>query len=208
MNTVIRTTAAATLMLGLGPFAGAPALSQGDGGNGTTSSTYFGFSVGAAHVPDFDDLDDLSGLSADSTAATLSVYFGDDVHPNVSLEAAILRSADYDFSASGSGASLNLSANATIVSASVLGRVPSRGTFSPFARLGAHFWTGELCGVVSAGGASAIGCVDDDGFGLHVGLGADIALTETMSLRSEYTFYDDVNDAEIHLLSLGLNWRL
>lgn len=88
---------------------------------------------------------------------------------------------------------------ATSIGAAGIYKLATNSSVVPFAKLGLHRW--EIDTTVS--GASSVATVSDDGVDIFFGLGADISITESMSIRAEYESYD-VDGDDVDNISIGL----
>ena len=79
---------------------------------------------------------------------------------------------------------------------------PVTNHFSPYAKLGLHYWQDEGSAASAASGYNS----DDDGVDLMFGLGFDVRLTDNLSARLEAERFKFDND-ELDFISVGLQYN-
>ncbi len=93
-----------------------------------------------------------------------------------------------------SAAIVNVEADGTALSGSIVGTYPLNRDLGLFGRFGAAYWDVDGTGSAVVGGSSASVEADDDGIDLLFGLGARYSLTPKLGLRLEWEHYRGVGD--------------
>lgn len=94
----------------------------------------------------------------------------------------------------------------------LVGHLPIASSVRPFGKIGARRWHDEFRGAATAvysGQREAHDLSgDDNGFGLLIGVGADIPVTEAASFRTEYLYLplDDDHGGDEHRVQIGMHY--
>ena len=91
-------------------------------------------------------------------------------------------------------ATVNMQADVSALSASLVGMYPLNRDFGVFARLGAAYWTVDGTAAAAVGGATVTANADEDGFDMLFGLGTQYNLNEQTGLRLEWEHYRGIGD--------------
>ena len=89
------------------------------------------------------------------------------------------------------------------VNLSAIGAVPVTEQFSVFGKLGFLFWDAEANDTTDGQPFSA----QDDGADLSFGVGLGYNFTRNLGVRAEWEMFQNVSDADVSLVSVGLLWR-
>ena len=86
---------------------------------------------------------------------------------------------------------------------SAIGALPVTEQFSIFGKLGLFFWEAEARDTTAGRPFSAY----DDGADLSFGVGLGFNFTRNFGVRAEWELFDNISDADVSLISVGLFWR-
>jgi OmpA-OmpF porin, OOP family len=89
------------------------------------------------------------------------------------------------------------------VNISAVGAVPVTEQFSVFGKLGFLFWDAEANDITGGRPFSAT----DDGADLSFGVGLGYNFTRNLGVRAEWEMFQNISDADVSLVSVGLLWR-
>lgn len=201
-------------------FAAAPALAQQEN---LLEGFYAVATVGSAEY----DNDEIPGFSTDDSDTGFSAGIGYEFNKYIAVEAGYLDLGETSLNGSdtvsgtlyGSSYTISGTLNAEAeVDGFYLGpqvSFPVTDAFDLYAKAGVFFWdldvsaafSGSLTyeGTVYSGSGTAT--YSDDGEDLYYGLGASYDVTDTFTVRADWTRYDDVSDTDIDYYSAGLVFR-
>lgn len=182
---------------------------------------YGGLSVGAASADiDKGALDQqltnvgVTGLTsdADENDVGYKAYLGYGFTPNFAVEGgyANLGSAEYKASFTGGNAKADWESHGMYVQA--VGRAPVANRFSLLAKGGVYFAENEVDFRATGPGGTATADESDSEINFVFGMGAEYALTPSMSARFEWERFLNVGDddvggeADVDLVTLGLRF--
>jgi OmpA-OmpF porin, OOP family len=179
--------------------------------SGPASAGYFGVAINQNTLQDWDDvgaaLDDGSFTSqkSEDTDNGFRIFGGFGQNPNFVVEIGYSDFGEATFDAQSDGCCFYpagpVSADAAMsgIDVSLVGRIPVSDSFDVTARLGMLKWDFEVDARVSGGSGSD----SDDGTDVLFGAGLQFALSDSVSLRGEFTRYD-IADTDLDSLSLSL----
>jgi len=165
---------------------------------------YVGGSLGKSIANDWCDTSDfpagfgLRDCKDEDTA--WKAFVGYRVIRNLAVEASYLDFGKYSATITSGGASVGISTKTTAWSAAAVGILPL-GDFGLFGKLGFAYIEAKESTARLAGTTILVG---DKGTELHYGLGATYNFTKNLGLRAEW---ERVNDAEVDMLSVGVQYR-
>lgn len=189
---VIAGLIASALGLGISTASFGQALGQG---------LYIGASIGQAQVDGFcDSGGGITVSSCDDKDTAWKAFLGYRFHRNFAAELSYMDAGEYGGTATFGATSARVNADATAWGLAALGIYPLSDRFEIFGKLG--FVHGESDATVNFGGTSVT--VGDSGTELHYGFGAIYNLTRNFGIRGEW---ENVDDADISVLSIGLQYR-
>ena len=183
-------------------------------------SLYVGAALGMTWYPDLEEglgdvenelrrggLTDFSlTTSSDDNAFAWNLFAGYAVSEALAIEGGYLGSGkvamDLDFAGTFDGEQLGFAADAEArrwsLYGAVVGHLPMNSAVKAFGKVGVRWWDDELEGrqTIELGGARYPIAIDEDdnGFGLLLGVGADVPMTESASFRIEYLYLPLGND--------------
>lgn len=163
---------------------------------------YLGASAGQAQADEVcDDIDDLGFAgSCDDDDTGWKLNLGYQFTPYWGVEAFYVDFGELaDAEGTVLGAPVTVEADVDGYGAALVGTYPI-GDFSLFGKVGFISWDSDASVTGNAGSVSA----DDDGTDAMFGLGAGYSLTEQLSLRAEWEYYDEV---EADLFSAGFVYK-
>jgi OOP family OmpA-OmpF porin len=162
---------------------------------------YIGGGVGQSEADDA-----CGGISnCDDTDTGWKLFGGYRFTQYVAIEAGYVDFGEY----SGSSGGISASAEATGVTAHVVGTLPLHDRFSLIGRLGTIYSDVD----VKASGFGITIREDDQSFAFAAGVGAEVNITDQFSLRAEYELFKDVGDDnstgedDVYLASLSAVFR-
>lgn len=185
-------------MLGMAGIAASPAMAQ----SMDDRSFYVGGSLGQAEAGNWCDTSGtgLGLASCDDEDTGWKAFAGYRFSRNLAVEASYINFGDYTATVTFGGASATVNADATAWGLAAVGIFPVSERFDLFGKLG--FVRGETEADVVIGGTTVT--VGDDGTEMHYGFGATYNLSRNLGIRAEW---ENVNDADLSLLSLGVQYR-
>lgn len=163
-------------------------------GGHETPSAYIGVSAGMLSIPEADDV--IEGT--DTSLFAGGVYGGVHVSDRLGVEVGYLKSAKGDIG----GTSFDY--DVSTLHAALVGRIPTGGDLTPFAKVGFHRW--EVGVGVTSGGTTVR--ASESGIDLMLGGGLEWAAGGSWALRAEYLYlpYDeDGVDGTAHAFLLGVS---
>ena len=86
---------------------------------------------------------------------------------------------------------------------SAIGALPVTEQFSVFGKIGLFFWEAEANDTTGGRPFSAT----DDGADLSFGVGLGFNFTRNLGVRAEWEMFQNISDADVSLISVGLFWR-
>jgi OOP family OmpA-OmpF porin len=141
------------------------------------------------------------GLSScDDKDSAWKAFAGYRFSRHFAAEATYINFGEYSGTVTAGAASATVNADATGWGVAALGIVPLGNNFELFGKLG--FMRGESEATVTVGAFS--GTVGDKGTELHYGVGGIYNFTRNLGVRVEW---ENVNDADLSVLSIGLQYR-
>ena len=147
----------------------------------------------------------------DKNDTGLKLVLGAQLTPNVALEGGYADLGKARVSGYANGFRVDATIKGSGVFADVVGRAPLTPEWGVFGKLGVFNGSAKVSGTVSgAFSGSGSGSTSDSGTEVHVGLGADCALSKSLQLRAEwerFRFNVFADKGDVDLLSLGLNYR-
>jgi OmpA-OmpF porin, OOP family len=138
--------------------------------------------------------------SCEDTDTGWKLFGGYRINRNFAVEGSYIDFGTFTGTATVGGSSANVSADATAWGIAAVGIFPVGNQFELFGKLG--FVRGESEARVTIGGTSVD--LGDEGTELHYGIGAIYNLTRNFGIRAEW---ENVNDAELRLLSIGVQYK-
>lgn len=195
--------ATASLIAGLataGLLAAAPVAQaqQADAG------MYLGGAIGQGEAGNWCDTGGAPGgfalTSCDDKDTAWKAFLGYRFNRNFAAEATYINFGEYTASVTFGGSTATVNADATGWGLAVLGIYPLNNNFELFGKLG--FMRGESEADVTIGGSSFQ--VGDKGTELHYGVGGIYNFSRNLGVRVEW---ENVNDADLSVLSIGLQYR-
>ena len=91
-------------------------------------------------------------------------------------------------------ATVNIEADVSAFTASVVGMYPLNRELGVFARLGAAYWTIDGTAAAAVGGTTVTASSDEDGISVLFGLGAHYNFDEQVGFRVEWEHYSGIGD--------------
>ena len=165
------------------------------------STGYAGLSLGMVSFPTADDRPMLAGT--DTSLATGNIYLGGRFNEFLGIEAGYLKSAEGDVRNSAGDGLGDYDVN-TLYGA-LVGRIPTGGGITPFAKIGFHRW--NIRGNVRVVGPERT----FSGTDLMFGAGIDWMVGESWDVRVEYMHlpFDDamVGKDKLHAFLIGVHRR-
>jgi OOP family OmpA-OmpF porin len=162
---------------------------------------YVGGSLGQAEAGNWcDPAAGATITSCDDKDTGWKVFGGYRLSRHFAAEASYINFGEYTATVTVAGTPATVSADATGWGLAALGIFPLSDRFELFGKLG--FVRGESEADVTIAGTQVT--VGDKGTELHYGLGATYNLTRNFGVRAEW---ENVNDAELSLLSIGIQYR-
>lgn len=189
MKNVIAVSIATAAMLGaqLAFAENAAGLYQGK------PSIYAGFGGGITASSDFCDEDaDVTLTSCDDADLNLKAFGGFRAHQNLAIEASVIRLGEFTASARVFGVPVTGSAEASTVNLQALGIMPVNDRAELFGKLGLSLWSVDAVAITRSGSVSA----DARGTDIVIGAGANIVLTDKLSLRFDWDLYPNIGDKD------------
>ena len=89
---------------------------------------------------------------------------------------------------------VNIQAEVSAFSVSVVGMYPLNRDLGVFGRLGAAYWDVDGTAAAAVGGATVTAAADEDGIDAVFGLGAQYNFSEQIGLRVEWEHYNGIGD--------------
>lgn len=161
-------------------------------GTAAAQGAYAGISVGQAAVSDF--CDDVPFECDDSVVAG-RIYAGGFFDRYLAFEGGYRYVDDTTISAD----ILSIDAGYHMFDGSLMAFTPEFGPVRLFAKVGAQFWRQDLhVSLTGVGSASE----DESGVNLRTGAGATIAITDSLRLRLEWDYLQDIGDDSSGLQNL------
>ncbi len=194
---------------------GATQVARADDRDGPYLGLGFGASVADIDAGDVNRAASIAGLtgstlSVDDTDTAWKVFAGYRFKTYFAAEFSYTdlgeTSATYQATAP-TAATLGVSADATALSASLVGTYALSPQFDIFAKAGLQRWDVEGRGTAVVGGTSVSTSADDDGTDVLFGLGAGYHFTNRVGLRLEWERYNNVSDTDVDLFSGSLYYR-
>jgi OOP family OmpA-OmpF porin len=162
---------------------------------------YVGGSFGQAEAGNWCDSAAGIGISnCDDKDSGWKAFAGYRFSRNLAAELSYINFGEYTARATVGATNIDVKADATAWGLAAVGIFPLSERFDLFGKLG--FVRGESEGSGSSGGVTVN--VGDKGTELHYGFGATYNFTRNLGLRAEWEM---VNDADLSLLSIGVQYR-
>ncbi len=189
--------------------------------SGKDSGFYGGVDVGYARVENStqkiaNDFVNLLGGSVtvvqDVSAPVGRIFAGYTINQNIALELGFVQTGDFNANVSGyTGGFVPYTVKETDSASgfelsAVIRPVTENGWHRFFVRAGAHNLNISSKLTSSFPGATAVN-LDRSGNGFLIGIGYDTPISETLSCRSAYTYYDKIggeSDNYAHIVTIGL----
>lgn len=190
-----------TVMAGLvaaGVLAAGPALAQQ-----SMSGWYIGGAIGQSEAGDWCDDGGTPGVtitSCDDKDTAYKAFLGYRINKNFAVEGTYINFGDASGTVSFGGSSASVDASADGFGIAALGILPLSGQFELFGKLG--FLHGDSEADVTVGGSTFQ--VGSSGTELHYGVGAIYNFSRNLGIRAEW---ENVDDAELSVMSIGLQYR-
>ena len=177
-----------------------------------TQASAQGFIGGSIGQSDIDD-DITRGLingnqSVDGKDSAWKIFGGYMFNRNFGLEAAYVDLGEVSYSgtftdAFGTAPVTGGKVEVTGFNISAIGAYPVTERFSVFGKLGFFFWEAEASD--TTGGQPFF--AQDNDVDLSFGVGLGYNFTRNLGVRAEWELFDNISDADVSLLSVGLLWR-
>lgn len=162
---------------------------------------YVGGSIGQTEAGNWcDSAPGFAVTSCDDEDTGFKGFVGYRFNRNFAVEGSYMDAGEFTGTVTAGGTSASVTADATAWGIAAVGFLPLSDRFDLFGKIG--FVRGESEATVSVGGSTFT--VGDDGTELHYGLGAIYNLTRNWGVRGEW---ENVDDADISMLSLGVQYR-
>lgn len=162
---------------------------------------YVGGSIGQATVDGFcDSAPGFTVSACDDSDTAWKAFAGYRFHRNFAGEISYMNAGEYTGTVTVGATSATVTTDATAWGLAALGIFPVADRFDLFGKIG--FVSGESDATVTVGGSTV--SVGDSGTELHYGLGAVYNLSRNLGVRAEW---ENVDDADISVLSIGLQYR-
>lgn len=194
MKSKKQTVVAALFAAALGATAAIPGFAQDRG-------FYVGGSVGQTEAGNWcEGAPGFALTSCDDEDTGFKGFIGYRFNRNFAVEGSYMDAGEFSATVSAGGTSASVTADATAWGIAAVGFLPLSERFELFGKIG--FVSGESEATVSVGGSTF--STGDDGTELHYGLGAIYNLTRNWGVRAEW---ENVDDADISMLSIGVQYR-
>jgi len=140
-------------------------------------------------------------VTMDQKSANYKVFAGYNINKNFSIEAFYSSLGKYNFTVGTTGPVINGAGDVTLKAygADVLAKLPIAENSSVYARVGYFQLKADANFSVGAASASSSTTTSNAKFGI----GADYGMTENISLRTDWEYYND-KDTPVNVFSLGL----
>ena len=190
--------AGVTALLFAAGFAASPVMAQSMADRGA----YVGGTIGRAEASEFCSSDGFAGTisNCEDTDTGWKAFVGYRFNRNFAAELSYINFGEYSGRVTLGPLSATANVDATAWGLAAVGILPVSNRFDLFGKLG--FVRGESDGSVNLGGTTVE--VGDKGTELHYGFGAIFNFTRNLGIRAEWEM---VNDADLSLLSIGLQYR-